>query len=170
MLKIYIDEERIKSRVKSIAKEIEKEIGDKEVVFISNLKGSIIFFADIIRHIKSTNIVIDFIATESYSGRKSTGEIKILKDISLDLSGRDIILIEDILDTGLTLQTLINYIKEVHKPSSIKTVILLDKPSRRIVDLKVDYTGFVIEDVFVVGYGMDYDERYRNLPYIAILE
>ncbi len=170
MLKIYIDEKKIISRIKSIAREIENEIKDKETVFISNLKGSIIFFADIMRFIKSNNIIIDFIATESYRGKESSGEIKIIKDISLDVFDKDVILFEDILDTGLTLQTLINYIKEVHKPSSLKVAILLDKPSRRIVDLKVDYTGFVIEDFFVVGYGMDYNERYRNLPYIAILE
>ncbi len=169
-MKIYIKEEEIKKRVIEIAKDIEKEIGNKEVVFISNLKGSIIFFSDILRNINSENILIDFIATESYTGKESSGEIKIIKDLSLDISGKDVYLVEDIFDTGLTLNTLINYIREVHKPSSIKTVVFLDKPSRRRVNLEVDYVGFVIEDKFVVGYGMDYNEKYRNLPYIALID
>ncbi|MCX7820999.1 MAG: phosphoribosyltransferase family protein, partial [Brevinematales bacterium] len=150
-MKIYINKDKIKRRVIQIAKEIEKEIGNKEVVFISNLKGSIIFFSDILRNINSKNIIMDFIATESYTGKESSGEIKIVKDLSVNVFGKDVYLVEDILDTGLTLNTLINYIKEVHKPSSIKIVVLLDKPSRRRVNLKVDYSGFMIEDKFVVG-------------------
>lgn len=169
-MKVYIREKEIQKRVTQIAKEVEKEIGSKEVVFISNLKGSIMFFTDILRNINSNNIKIDFIATESYSGKETSGEIKIVKDLSLDIYNKDIYLIEDILDTGLTLNTLVNYIKEIHKPFSIKIIVLLDKPSRRRVNLKVDYIGFVIEDKFVVGYGMDYDEKYRNLPYIAVLD
>ncbi|MEJ5284835.1 MAG: hypoxanthine phosphoribosyltransferase [Brevinematales bacterium] len=169
-MKVYIREKEIQKRVIQIAKTIEKEIGSKEVVFISNLKGSIMFFSDILRNINSNSIKIDFIATESYTGKESSGEIKIVKDLSLDIYNKDIYLVEDILDTGLTLNTLVNYIKEIHKPSSIKIVVLLDKPSRRRVNLNVDYTGFVIEDKFVVGYGMDYNEKYRNLPYIAVLD
>ncbi|MGC8770910.1 MAG: hypoxanthine phosphoribosyltransferase [Brevinematia bacterium] len=169
-MKVYIKEKEIQKRVIQIAKTIEKEIGSKEVVFISNLKGSIMFFSDILRNINSNSIKIDFIATESYTGKESSGEIKIVKDLSLDIYNKDIYLVEDILDTGLTLNTLVNYIKEIHKPSSIKIVVLLDKPSRRRVNLNVDYTGFVIEDKFVVGYGMDYNEKYRNLPYIAVLD
>lgn len=169
-MKVYIREKEIQKRVTQIAKELEKEIGSKEVIFISNLKGSIMFFTDILRNINSSNIKIDFIATESYAGKESSGEIKIVKDLSLDIYDKDVYLIEDILDTGLTLNTLVNYIKEIHKPSSIKIVVLLDKPSRRRVNLNVDYTGFVIEDKFVVGYGMDYNEKYRNLPYIAVLD
>ncbi len=169
-MKVYIREKDIQKRVTQIAKAIEKEIGSKEVIFISNLKGSIMFFTDILRNINSNSIKIDFIATESYTGKESSGEIKIVKDLSLDIYNKDIYLVEDILDTGLTLNTLVNYIKEIHKPSSIKIVVLLDKPSRRRVNLNVDYTGFVIEDKFVVGYGMDYNEKYRNLPYIAVLD
>jgi len=171
MLKVYIEEETIRKRVREIAEDISKEIGNREVVFIANLKGAVIFFSDIIRNIKSSNVLVDFIATESYKGKETTGEIKILKDISLNIAGKEVVIFEDILDTGLTLNTIISYIKEVHKPSLIKVVVFLDKPSRRIVNLKVDYIGFeIIEDVFVVGYGMDCDEKYRNLPYIAVLE
>lgn len=171
MLKVYINSGEISQRVKELACEIENDIRDeKDLIFVANLKGSIMFFSDVLRFINRNDIMIDFVATESYKGKESTGEIRIVKDISLDVFGKGVFLFEDIVDTGLTLFNLLKYIKEIHRPKFLKTVVLLDKPSRRVVDLKPDYKGFVIENFFVVGYGMDFDEKYRNLPYIAILE
>jgi len=171
MLKIYLGEDEIKGRIKVLADEIRRDIKDKkDVVFIANLKGSIIFFSDILRELSDCDVMIDFISTESYSGKETTGNIKIVRDISLDIYGKEVVLFEDIVDTGLTLQSLVRYINEIHKPASLKLAVLLDKPSRRLVDLKIDYVGFVIENYFVVGYGMDYNEKYRNLPYIAVLD
>ena len=169
-LKPYIGQAAIASRVKELAGRIEEFIGSEEAVLAANLKGSFMFFSDIVREIGGRNVSVDFLSTEGYSGACSTGNVKITRDFSLDVNGKKVVLIEDIVDTGLTLSHLIHYIKEVHKPSELKVCVLLDKPSRRKTEVHVDFTGFEISDEFVVGYGLDYNEKLRNLPYIALLE
>lgn len=169
-LKVFLSEEQIRKRVEELAKEIEDYIGDGEAVLIANLKGSVLFFADIIRKIKSYKVTIDFLSTESYEGTQSTGNVKITRDLSSNIDGKKVILIEDILDTGLTLEHILRYIRDIHNPESVKICVLLDKPANRKVEIRPDFTGFVIENEFVVGYGLDYDEILRNLPYIAIMQ
>lgn len=163
----YLSEKQIANKVVLLAKQIEDFIGDDEAILITNLKGSVIFFADIIRKIKSRKIMIDFLATESYVNNESSGIVKITHDLSIDVSGKKVVLIEDILDTGLTLKHIINYIKHSHKPSELKVCVLLDKPSNRKIDITADYVGFVVDNEYLVGYGLDANEYGRNLPYIA---
>ena len=140
----------------------------KEIIVISVLKGSIMFMADLLRSI-DTHVEIDFMVVSSYgSGVVSTGAVKMLKDIFLSIEGKDVLIVEDILDTGKTL----HYIKEylgARKPSSIKICTLLDKPERREADVPIKYKGFEVDNLFIVGYGLDYDQKYRNLPYISFL-
>lgn len=166
---VYISSERIQCRIKDMAKEIDQWIGDDEVLCVANLKGSFIFFADLIRELKSHRVRVDFIATESYVGMQSLGQVRILKDLQEVCRGKKLLVVEDIVDTGLTLSKILDYFDTMHCPKEMKVATLLDKPSRRKVDMKANFVGFTIEDVFVVGYGLDYDEYYRNLPYIAIL-
>ena len=169
ILKTFISEDRISGKIQELSRKIEDYIGDEEVILIANLKGSFLFFADLIRKIRSSHIMVDFISTVSYNNTESTGIIKITRDVSIELKGKKIIIIEDILDPGLTLDHLIRYIKDIHQPSDIKTCVLLDKPSRRKVQVGVDYVGFIIEDYFVVGYGLDYNGYGRNLEDIYSL-
>jgi hypoxanthine phosphoribosyltransferase len=168
-LEKYIGEKEISERIKILAGKIEEYIGDDEAVLVSILKGSFVFFSDLVRCIKSRNISLDFISTESYSGTCTTGVVKISRDLCIDVKDKKVVLIEDIVDTGLTLEHIIRYIKSGHEPASLFVCVLLDKPSRRQVNVKIDEVGFVIEDKFVVGYGLDYNEKYRNIPYIAAL-
>ncbi len=167
-LKEVISAERIANRVKELGERITADYVDKDLVVVANLKGSFMFLADLVRQI-DLPIQIDFIATASYSGTKSTGVVRIVKDLKLDVVGKHLLIVEDIVDTGLTLEYLLEYMK-IHKPASIRSCALLDKPDRRKVEVSPDYVGFVIPDKFVVGYGLDYDERFRNLKYIAELE
>lgn len=166
----YISEEEIQAKIEYLANVLNDYIKDDEVVLIANLKGSIMFFSDLLKKIKSNNVIIDFISTESYKGTESTGTIRITMDLSLDIKSKRVILIEDILDTGLTMSYIFRYLRDVHEPSDIKLCVLLDKPARRKCNIYPDYYGFQIEDKFVIGYGLDYNEKYRNLPYIAIVE
>ena len=141
----------------------------KNPLFVGVLKGCFVFMADLMRHV-DLPCSIDFMAVSSYgSGTKTTGAVKIIKDLNQDIEGRDIILVEDILDSGVTLHYLTEYLS-VRKPSTITIATLMDKPSRRKAPVYARYSGFEIPDAFVVGYGLDYDERYRNLPYIGILK
>jgi len=169
-LKVFISAERIAERVRELAEGLDDFVGDDEAVFIANLKGSVIFFSDLIRCMKSCKIIADFIATESYVGRENSGELRITHDVSVDIQGKKVVLVEDIVDTGLTLRRVIRYIKEIHKPSELRVCVLLDKPSHRESEIQVDDLGFEIADEFVVGYGLDYNQKYRNIPYIAVLE
>lgn len=169
-LREFISERRINERVRELAAGLENFIGNDEAVIVANLKGSVIFFSDLIRHIKSRNITVDFIATESYIGRESSGELRITHDVTVELQGKKVVLIEDIADTGLTLRQLIRYIKEIHKPFELRVCVLLDKPAHRKSEIQIDDWGFEIGDEFVVGYGLDYNQKYRNLPYIALLD
>lgn len=168
-VKVLIDEQKLQNRVDEIAKQIAEEYKNKEIILICILKGSIFFTVDLARKIKE-DVRIEFIRVSSYGeGTESTGEIKMKLDLKDSIQGKDVIVVEDIIDTGRTLSYLIEYLK-MKKPNSIKLCALLDKPERRVKKVKVDYTGFQIPDEFVVGYGLDCNEKYRNLPYIGYIE
>jgi len=168
-IKVLISEEELQKRVEEIAKQIETEYKGKELILICILKGSIFFTVDLAKRINE-DVKIEFIRVSSYNdGTESSGEIKMKLDLKDSIQGKDVIVIEDIIDTGRTLSYLIEYLK-MKKPNSVKLCALLDKPDRRVIDVKVDYTGFQIPDKFVVGYGLDYDEKYRNLPYVGYIE
>jgi hypoxanthine phosphoribosyltransferase len=169
MNKILISEQEIQDRIGSLAAEIEADYpkGD-EIHLVAVLKGGFMFLADLVRAM-STGVTMDFMALSSYGkGTTSSGQVRVLKDLDSSLENRHVIIVEDIVDTGLTLHYLQHIIK-ARTPKTVRTACLLSKPSRRQVDVKVDYIGFTIDDHFVVGYGLDYAEKYRNLPYIAIL-
>lgn len=168
-VKTLIDEEKLHVRIKEIAKQIEKEYEGKEITLICILKGSVFFTVELAKNIEG-DVKLEFIRVSSYGeGTESTGEIKMKLDLKDSIKGKDVIVIEDIIDTGRTLSYLIEYLK-MKKPNSVKLCALLDKPDRRVKNVKVDYTGFQIPDKFVVGYGLDWDEKYRNLPYIGYIE
>lgn len=165
---VLLTEEEIKAIVKRLGSEITADYEGKNLLVVSVLKGSVMIMADLLREIKLP-LKIDFMAVSSYgAGTASSGTVKIIKDLDINLSGYDILIVEDILDSGATLSSL----KEIlltRKPASVKICTFLDKPDRRKADIKADYVGAVIPDEFVVGYGLDYDEKYRNLPYVGIL-
>jgi hypoxanthine phosphoribosyltransferase len=166
---VMISEQKIKARVKEIAAEIERDFNNEDLFFIVVLKGSFVFAADLLREMKS-NTQVDFISVSSYSDQtETTGKVKLLKDLDADITDRNVVVIEDIIDSGLTLHFLRDHL-QMHKPKQVKICTLLDKPERRRIDLPVDYVGFVIPDEFIVGYGIDYAQQYRNLPYIANVE
>ena len=168
-LKVLINEKELRTRINEIAKQIEEEYKGKEITLICILKGSVFFTVDLAKSING-DVKLEFIRVSSYNdGTESSGEIKMKLDLKDSIQGKDVIVIEDIIDTGRTLSYLIEYLK-MKKPNSIKLCALLDKPDRRVIDVKVDYTGFQIPDKFVVGYGLDFDERYRNLPYVGYIE
>ena len=158
------------ARVAARAREIRVDFGPGTAVhLVSVLKGAFIFLSDLVRHMEGP-VTCDFIAVSSYgSGATSSGEVRLTKDLDQSLEGKDVVIVEDIVDTGLTLQYL-QQILAAREPRTLKTACLLSKPSRRKVDVQVDYVGFTIEDRFVVGYGLDYGERFRNLPYIGVYE
>jgi hypoxanthine phosphoribosyltransferase len=161
-----LSEERIKDRVKELAEEIEKDFQNEPIVLIAVLKGSFVFAADLMRDIKSS-VQIDFISVSSYGSQtETTGKVRLLQDLDTNITNENVIVVEDIVDSGLTLDFLIDHLR-MHKPKQLKICTLLDKPERRRVDLPIDYVGFVIPDEFIVGYGIDYAQQYRNLPYIA---
>lgn len=165
---ILFTEEQIKERVQKIAREISDDYRGKVPLLVSVLKGSFIFMADLVRFL-DIDCTIDFMVVSSYGTKsKSTGAVKIIKDLDIDIEGKDILLVEDILDSGLTL-SYIKGIMETKEPASVRICTLLDKPSRRTADIKADYIGFTIPDEFIVGYGLDYAEKYRNLPEIGVL-
>jgi hypoxanthine phosphoribosyltransferase len=167
---VLIDEGRIQARIRELAADIERDYPAGELIhLVGVLKGAFVFMADLLRAM-SARVTLDFIAVSSYAqSTKSSGEVRLLKDLDTGLEGRHVIIVEDIVDTGLTL-TYLQDILRARAPKSLQTVCLLSKPSRRLVDVKVDYIGFTIEDQFVVGYGLDYAEKYRNLAHIAVLE
>jgi hypoxanthine phosphoribosyltransferase len=167
---ILLSEAAIKERIATLAGEIERDYPPSdEIHLVAVLKGGFMFMADLVRAM-SDRVTMDFMAVSSYAkGTTSSGQVRVLKDLDSNLEGRHVIVVEDIVDTGLTLHYLQDLLK-ARAPKSMKTACLLSKPSRRKVEVQVDYIGFTIEDHFVVGYGLDYAEKYRNLPYIAILE
>ena len=166
--KVLLSEREITEKVNEIGAKISSDFQGKEPIFVGVLKGCFIFMADLMRSV-SIPCSMDFMAVSSYSGTNSTGAVKITKDLSEDVGGRHIILVEDILDSGVTLNYLKKYLM-VRNPASIHIVTLLDKPARRKAPIHADYSCFAVPDSFVVGYGLDYNERYRNLPYIGILK
>ena len=165
---VLISEEELKSKVAAMGEQISKDFEGKDPIFVGVLKGCFIFMADLMRSV-SIKCSMDFMSVSSYSGTVSTGAVKINKDLNENIEGRHIIIVEDILDSGVTLNYLKNYLM-VRKPASITIATLMDKPSRRKADIYADYSCFEVPDAFVVGYGLDYNERYRNLPYIGVLK
>jgi hypoxanthine phosphoribosyltransferase len=166
--KPFLTTEQIHEKVTELADRISRDYMGKEIFAVGILKGSFMFFADLIRALKIP-VTVDFIVASSYLKSTSTGEVKIHYDIREDIAGKHILLIDDIIDTGISL----NYIRErilAKGPASLKICIFLDKKERRMVDIPIDYAGFEIPNQFVVGYGLDYDNKYRNLPYIAIFK
>jgi hypoxanthine phosphoribosyltransferase len=166
--KVLISAEEIERHVAEVGMKISEDFAGKDPIFVGVLKGCFIFMADLMRHV-TIDCSMDFMAVSSYKGTTSTGAVKINKDLNEDIEGRHLILVEDILDSGVTLNYLKNYLM-VRKPASISIVTLMDKPARRKADVYADYSCFDIPDAFVVGYGLDYNERYRNLPYIGVLK
>ena len=166
---ILLTEKELADKTLELAAQIMRDYEGKNPLIVSVLKGSFIFMADLVRQIKIP-CTVDFMALSSYgAGVKTSGQVRIIKDLDRDISGRDVIVVEDILDSGLTLSYLLELLK-AREPRSIRLCTLLDKPDRRKVDVTVDYRGFTIPDEFVVGYGLDFDERYRNLRYIGVLK
>jgi hypoxanthine phosphoribosyltransferase len=166
---VLFNEPKIQARIKEMAQQITTDYYDKNPVIISILKGGFVFMADLVRNI-SVPIEIDFLAISSYgSGTSSSGVVKIKKDIDIDITGRDVIIVEDIVDSGLSLQYIRDYISK-HNPASIRVCVLLDKPKAHKLNVHFEYIGFEIGTEFVVGYGLDFNEKYRNLPYIGILK
>ena len=165
---VLITEEEIQNKVKDLGEKITEDYRDKDLFLLGILKGAVPFMADIMRKI-DLDLEYDFMDVSSYQGTRSMGEVRILKDISTSIVGKDILIVEDIIDTGITLSYLTKVLKS-RGANSIEIVTMLSKPSRRKIDLPVKYNGYEIEDHFVIGYGMDYDEKYRALPYIGILD
>ena len=167
--KILISEEEITARVKELAETLDADYYDKKPLMVCILKGSILFYAELIKNMKS-RLQLDFMSASSYgSNTYSSGNVKLIRDLTTSIEGRHVIIVEDIVDTGHTLSYLITMLNE-RKPASIKVCTLLNKECRRVVPLKADYVGFEIDDYFVLGYGLDYDEYYRNLPFIGVLK
>ncbi len=167
-LKVMYTEEEIQKRIQEVANEIDKDYKGKEILVISVLKGAIFFTVDLVMKMK-TPIMLETIQVSSYEGTQSTGNIIMKKGLDSDISGKDVLIVEDIIDTGYTLKYLKEYLQSLN-PNSIKVAVLADKKERRKIDVKVDYTCFEIENKFVVGYGFDVDERGRNIPFIGYLE
>ena len=166
---VLFSQEQLQARVQEIARDIQRDYAGKEIMLISVLRGSFIFMADLCRAI-DLPCTLDFMSVSSYGkGTTSSGQVQITKDLSEDISGRHIIVVEDILDSGNTLSYLLKILQH-RNPASIRLCTLLDKPERRVKPVEVHYSGFTIPDAFVVGYGLDYAEHYRNLPYIGILK
>lgn len=167
---ILLTEEQIRARVEELGAILSKEYEGKNPVIVGVLKGVVVFYADMIRHIK-VPCELDFMWISSYSGTNSTGKMQVRQELKSDIKGRHVLILEDIFDTGNSLDFTVKHLME-KEPASLKICTLLDKPERRnpAVTLKADYTGFTIPNAFVVGYGLDYDEKYRNLPYVGILK
>jgi hypoxanthine phosphoribosyltransferase len=165
--RVLITEEQLARRAKTLAREIEKDFRGRELVVISLLSGTVMFLADLIRHL-NLPLRLDFIGVSSYGSGTESGELIFTKELRLDVRGRDVLLVDDILDTGKTMSRVLPKIRAL-KPRRIKTCVLLDKPARRVEDIRADYVGFAIPDLFVIGYGLDFAERYRNLPFVGVL-
>lgn len=166
--KVLFSEEEIQEKIKEIAKKLDDDFNGKEIVAICVLKGAAFFTVDLVKKMK-TPIIFETMQVSSYEGLESTGNVVLKKDIELDIENKDVLIVEDIIDTGRTLKFLYDYLK-TKNPNSLKIVTLLDKEERRMVKIKPDYCGYVIPNKFVVGYGFDIDEKYRNIPYIGYVE
>jgi len=167
-VRILLTRARIQKRIREMGKQIRKDFAGEPLLLVGVLKGAVLFLADLAREIGG-EVTFDFIAVSSYGkDTKSSGQVKLNKDLDAGIEGKTVIVVEDILDTGVTLKYLLNVLQQ-RKPKHLRVAVLLDKPERRIAAVKADYTGFSIPNEFVVGYGLDYAERYRNLPDVAIL-
>jgi hypoxanthine phosphoribosyltransferase len=165
---VLIEQRALAARIREMATELRTALPNDDIHFVCVLKGAFMFLSDLVRALDE-RVSMDFIAVSSYgASTKSTGEVRLVKDVDTGLQGRHVVIVEDIVDTGLTLHYLQDILRR-RGPASLHTACLLSKPSRRQVDVKVDFIGFTIDDHFVVGYGLDYAERYRNLPYIGIM-
>lgn len=164
---VFLNEEQIQRRVAELAAEISRDYAGTTPHFIAVLNGAFIFMADLIRRVELP-LTLDFMAVASYQGTESSGEVELIKDLSRPIGGRDVIIVEDIVDTGITLEYLLDYM-QARKPASLKVAALLSKPARRLRDVPVDYLGFEIDNAYVYGYGLDRDQLDRNLPYITSL-
>lgn len=168
-IKVLINEEKIKSRIKEISKEILKDFKSEEIVLVCILKGATYFAIDLSKELNN-NLILDFMKVNSYGNEfESSGKIDFKLDISTDIKNKNVIIVEDIIDSGLTLNYIYDYLIKKN-PKNLKICVLLDKKERRIKNINVDYTGFEIENKFVLGYGLDYKDKYRNLPYIGYIE
>ncbi len=167
--KVFYNETEIQRVVTQIGRQITADYQDKDLLLVSILKGSVMFMTDLMRQV-NLPCAIDFMAVSSYgSGTKTTGVVQILKDLSHPIEGKDVLIIEDILDSGMTLDYVMHMLR-ARNPRSLRICTLFDKPSRRQADIHADYVGFEVPDEFIVGYGLDYDEKYRNLPFIGVLK
>lgn len=166
--KVLYEESEIQNRIKDLAEEIDDFYKGEEVIVISVLKGAVFFTVDLVKKMK-TPIILDMIQVSSYQGTESTGNVIMKKDLSVDIEGKKVLVVEDIIDTGYTLKYLKEYLESLN-PKEVKIAVLLDKAERRKANIQVDYTGFVIPNKFVVGYGFDIDDKYRNLSYIGYVE
>jgi hypoxanthine phosphoribosyltransferase len=165
---VLLTEEQVQTRVRALGAQLSVDYAGRSPVLVSVLKGSIVFLADLVRAM-DVPLSVDLMEVSSYgSGTETSGQVRILKDLSGPIEGRDVVVVEDIIDTGLTLNYLLRYLTE-RSPASIRVCCLLDKPARRLAEIEIDYRGFSIPDRFVVGYGLDFNEQYRNLPYIGVL-
>ncbi|MDD5899861.1 MAG: hypoxanthine phosphoribosyltransferase [Lachnospiraceae bacterium] len=168
-VKVLIPEEEVNRRIREIGEQISADYAGKELHVVCILKGGVFFMCELVKHI-NVPVTHDFMSVSSYGdGTVSTGRIKIIKDLDEPIEGRDVLIVEDILDTGRTLHHLIQLL-HTRNPKSIRLCTLLDKPDRRVVEVPVDYVGFAVPDLFVVGYGLDYAQHYRNLPYIGVVD
>lgn len=168
-IKVLFKEEDISKRVDEIAKELNEKYQNEEVTFVCTLKGAVLFFCDLVKKFKG-DARIEFLRVSSYEGESSTGKINLKLPLNAEsIHGKNVVLVEDIVDTGYTLKYIRNYIMEMN-PKSYIDISLLDKKERRKVEIDPNYSGFVIDDLFVIGYGLDYDQKYRNLPYIGVVE
>lgn len=168
-IRVLLKEEEVDKRIEEIGRQISKDYEGKSIHLICILKGGVFFTCELAKRI-TVPVSLDFMSVSSYgAGTKSSGVVKIVKDLDEPLEGKDVLIVEDIIDSGRTLSYLIEILKQ-RNPSSIRLCTLLDKPERRVVEVDVDYVGFNIPDEFVVGYGLDYDQKYRNLPYIGVVE
>jgi hypoxanthine phosphoribosyltransferase len=165
--RVLITEEQLAARVKILAREIERDFRGRETVVVSLLSGTVMFLADLIRHL-NLPLRLDFIGVSSYGVGTESGELVFTKELRIDVRGRDVLLIDDILDTGKTMSRVLPKLRAL-KPRRIKVCVLLDKPERRVEKVQADYVGFAVPDFFVVGYGLDFAERYRNLPFVGVL-
>ena len=169
ILRVLYSEEELEAKCAELGAQISKDYEGKNLLLVSVLKGAVVFMTDLMRHI-TVPCSIDFMVVSSYgSGAKTSGVVKIVKDLDADLVGKDLLIVEDILDTGMTLHYLKQLLQD-RNPNSIRIATLLDKPERRRAAVRADYVGYQVPDEFVVGYGLDYDEKYRNLPYVGILK
>ena len=168
-MRVLFTEDQIRQRAKEIGQQIMKDYEGKEVILVGTLRGAVVWMADLMKEITMEDLKIDFIVASSYSGTNTTGVVKISKDLTEDVTGKHVIIVEDIVDTGITLNRVVDYIM-AKGAESVEICSLLNKPSRRIVDINPKYCGFDVENLFVIGYGLDCEQKYRNLPYVAYID